>query len=356
MKALLRAAPLSLAVSALALWDLNHSPVNAQGAGAPPGANAPATAGPGRGAAQTWWSEKGKGAVYTAPNKPLWKLSELKKLHAGQNNWSEQVVRNAQQEASYNSAAPGTKFRRRMHFDTEVMFVVVAGEMRFDIEGQEPVTATRGSIVHVMESTIFSYDVAGTQNALWVEVAPFDHRVVYPGEDAAPAASQAGNSVVKVSFGHRPGTYTAPNLVHWNLFAATAACQPTGVKVDGDHLYASAITGYATPNDPENKCAAAGGRGGRGGRGGADGEAASPAPGGVFGHMHPGMAEWWIVQSGHIDGRFENGVFGGEEGDILYVPANTWHQMSASGPGLSTRLAISPYAFNNMNNTATSGQ
>ncbi len=35
----------------------------------------------------------------------------------------------------------------------------------------------------------------------------------------------------------------------------------------------------------------------------------------VFGHVHPGPAEWWIVQSGQVTGRFENtGEFVGGEG------------------------------------------
>jgi mannose-6-phosphate isomerase-like protein (cupin superfamily) len=311
----------------------------------------PAAPNAGRAPAQTWWSYKTKGGVYSAPMRPLWKLSDLKKAHAGQNNWQEQIVRNSLQEATYNSAAPGTHFGRRMHTDTETLFVVTGGEMHFTIEGQPPVVATRGSIVHVMDGTIFSYDIAGSQNALWVEVEPADFKVVYSGDDAPPP-SMPGADVVKVSFTHQPGVYVAPNLVHWNLFEAVAACAPTGVKVHGDHVYASAINGFANPADPQNKCPTAG----RGGRG-----AAAPSatfnPASTFGHMHPGMAEWWVVQSGHIDARIENtGLFHAEEGDVLYAPPMTWHQLDFAGDGMSERLAITPYPFNNMNNTAGSGQ
>ena len=57
--------------------------------------------------------------------------------------------------------------------------------------------------------------------------------------------------------------------------------------------------------------------------------------------------------SGKIDGKFEGvGVMHGEEGDVLNAAASTWHQMEFVGPGMSTRLALSPYPFNNMNNTA----
>jgi quercetin dioxygenase-like cupin family protein len=75
-------------------------------------------------------------------------------------------------------------------------------------------------------------------------------------------------------------------------------------------------------------------------------------PNSTFGHMHAGMAEWWIIQAGHISGRFESaGEFHAEEGDVLYAPPMTWHQMAFEGAGISERLAIAPYPFNNMNST-----
>jgi hypothetical protein len=60
----------------------------------------------GRGAAEMWWVDKTMGGVYNAPMRPLWKLSDLKQMHAGQNNWQEQIVKDPEQDATYNSAAP----------------------------------------------------------------------------------------------------------------------------------------------------------------------------------------------------------------------------------------------------------
>ncbi len=145
------------------------------------------------GAAQTWWVHKTKGGVYPPPMRPLWKLADLKKMHAGQNNWSEQIIKDPEQDATYNSAAPGTKFPRRLHPDTHNIYVVIAGEMRFTIEGQPPVTATRGSIVNVLKSSIFSYEIAGNQNALWVEVNPNNYKTVYPSDDPQPAPLHRGH-------------------------------------------------------------------------------------------------------------------------------------------------------------------
>ena len=73
--------------------------------------------------------------------------------------------------------------------------------------------------------------------------------------------------------------------------------------------------------------------------------------------MHPGPAEWWIVQIGKISGKFENmGEYHAVEGDVLYAAPMGWHQMAAealSGP--SVRLAMGGYQLINMNNTETTG-
>jgi mannose-6-phosphate isomerase-like protein (cupin superfamily) len=156
-----------------------------------------------------WWVNKTEGGVYKSPMRPLWRLSDLKRMHAGQDNWSQQIILDPEQDATYDSAAPGTHFTPRLHPDAPTVFVVVAGEVNFTVEGQQPVTATRGSIVNIMKTTLFSYDVAGSQNALWVEVNPTNYKTVYPADGPQPAAT-SGRKVVKVSFPHQPGAYTSP--------------------------------------------------------------------------------------------------------------------------------------------------
>jgi mannose-6-phosphate isomerase-like protein (cupin superfamily) len=294
---------------------------------------------------QQWWAYKEQGGVYTPPNRPYWKLSDLKASHPGQNNWSQPIISNPQQQASYNSAAPGGKFGRRMNVDTNALFVVMAGEIHFTVEGQPPVTATRGSVVNILSGTIHSWEIAGNQNALWVEVHPTDTHTVYPADEPRPA-SLSGSQVVKVAFNHTPGAYTAPNQLHWNFFDAIAGCQPIGVHVDEAGLYASSLGGFANANDPEDKCKGKGGPATQAGN-------ALAAPfdqKGTFGHMHGGKMEWWIIQSGTVVGRIENaGEFHAHEGDVMAAPQGTWHQMLLEGPGVSERLAMVPFPFNNEN-------
>ncbi len=238
--------------------------------------------------ASTYWVMKTKGGVYIPPNKPLTKLSDLKAKHAGQATWTELVVKDPDIQAEYNSAAPGTKVSRHMHPDTGDILVVIDGEMRFDIEGQEPVAAVRGSIVNILKSTFFSYEVTGSNPALWVDVNPANFKTLYPGDGPAPPA-MPGTEMVKVSFGRTPPAYVAPNMPHWNLFEAAKAGAPASVRVVEDHLFASPIYGYADPNDPQNPNRGNGTANGRGGgRAGAAANAGPFNPNSVFGHMHPG--------------------------------------------------------------------
>src|SRR5687767_6798197 len=64
----------------------------------------------GRGPAETWWIAKTKGGVYNPPMRPIWRRADLLKTYAGQNTWSEQIIRDPEQDATYNSGAPGTKY------------------------------------------------------------------------------------------------------------------------------------------------------------------------------------------------------------------------------------------------------
>jgi hypothetical protein len=89
-------------------------------------------------ARETWWVDKSAGGLgaYKAPNRPIWRLSELKRMHAGRSNWSQQIILDDEQNVTYNSGAPGTRITPRMHPDTPTVFVIIAGDLRFTVEGQ----------------------------------------------------------------------------------------------------------------------------------------------------------------------------------------------------------------------------
>ncbi len=322
----------------------------ASAAGAPPAAGGGGRGGGGGGPAKTWWVEKFNAGAYKAPMRPLWKLSDLKAMHAGQHTWSTQIIRDLYQDVTYQSAAPGTKFNPRIHPNTPMSIVVTGGQINFNIEGQQPFTAKRGSIVLVPAHRLYSYDVPGNEDALFVVTHNLDYQTLYPSAEPAPRAT-GGGQVIQVSWNNTPQAYPAGQLPHWNLFDAIAACQPMGVKVRVDHIQFQPLLGWFNPAD--NKCEA-------GGRGNAPAAAPSPidTKGTTFGHLHKGPAEWWIVQAGQIQGNFENqGTFLAIEGDVLYAQPDMWHQMYAVGPsGPSVRLAAYGALGPNLGNTANAGR
>ena len=305
---------------------------------------APATGqgGPGGrgGPPQQYWVQKTKGGVYIPPNKPLTKLADLKAKYRGP-SWNEVVIKDTELQAEYHSAPAGTKVSPRFHPGTVSVFVVFEGEMRWQVENQQPFTAKRGSVVNIPPFTMFSFEIVSTNPALWIDVQPVHFDTVFPVDSPAPPACP-GAVLTKIAFNRRAAAYVAPNQPHWNLHDSVKANpeRPGGVQVLTDHMYANANYGFADPNDPLNPNR--GNPAGRG-RGGPPADSGPFDPKVPFGHLHAGSAEWWIVLVGHISGKFETGEVIGAEGDVLYAPPYTWHQMANSGAGASCRFTFGAY-------------
>jgi quercetin dioxygenase-like cupin family protein len=67
------------------------------------------------------------------------------------------------------------------------------------------------------------------------------------------------------------------------------------------------------------------------------------------GHFHAESAEFWLVFAGQIRYAFEGQApFVASEGDIVYVPANTWHATRFTGADPACRLSITEYVGNTL--------
>lgn len=217
--------------------------------------------------------------------RPLWKLSDLLRMHAGQGNWSEQIIKDNLQDVTYHSAAPGSRVSPRMHMETDAVFVVIKGTILFNVEGQAPVTATRGGIVNMLNDTVYSYSVDGAQDVLWIEIHPLWYQTVHPAGEPAPPAER-GKALVMVSFAHHAPAYTDGNKLCFNLFEAIANCQPVANVVNDDHIHVSPLLGWVNPAD--NKC---GGGSGNIGSGPDKPDAAPFNTDGTFGRLHHGVVD-----------------------------------------------------------------
>jgi quercetin dioxygenase-like cupin family protein len=262
---------------------------------------------------------------YPTPQKPWIKLSDIKGRHKGDANWREVIVDDGRLTGEYISAAPGTKVGRRLHPDTREWFAVVEGEVRVEIEGQAPFTATRGSLVNIPRQTFYALETIGDKPSLRWIVNVARAKTLYPrdGQDAPPAPPPTGTGWVPVMMNRTPGQYDEFNHPHINIHETASKNEKyTGGRwVRDDKSELLIIYGYEKnlpPLDPADK-----------------------------GHFHPESAEFWLIFTGRIRHALEGQPpFVSGEGDIVYVPANSWHATRFYGPEPACRLSITEYVGN----------
>ena len=268
-----------------------------------------------------WAPKPVKTPGYTGIHKPWIKLADLKARHKGQATWRELLVNDGRLTAEYFAAAPGTKVTRRFHPDTREWFAVLEGEVRVEIEGQEPFSATRGSLVNIPRQTIYSLETIGNTPSLRFAVNVAGAKTLYP-QDVKPPAAAAGTAWTEVRINRTPGRYDEFNQPHLNIHEAAAKNEKYsgGRFVRDDKSEMLVIYGHEKnmpPLDPADK-----------------------------GHFHAESAEFWLVFSGKIRYAFEGQQpFIAGEGDVVYVPSNTWHATRYIGDN-ACRLSITEYVGN----------
>jgi quercetin dioxygenase-like cupin family protein len=272
-----------------------------------------------RGGEASWAPKPAELTKYVAPHKPHTKLADVKVKHAGMKEWRQVVVDDEHLHGEYIFSAPRTRVARRFHPDTREWWVVLDGQIRFEIEGQEPFVATRRSMVQVPAQTIYSMETIGDKPSLRFEVNIAKAKTLYP-EDTEPP-KLPGINWVRVTLGRKPFGYDRGNKPHipYDEFAALGEKKNGTYRfVHDDRAVANFIYGYEKnlpAYDPKNK-----------------------------GHYHPECAEFWLIMTGQIfyqiEGQ-ENIV--ATEGDVVYVPKFTFHAPRWHGDAASCRLAMNGY-------------
>ncbi|MDP2391474.1 MAG: cupin domain-containing protein, partial [Acidobacteriota bacterium] len=269
-----------------------------------------------------WAPKPVKTPGYVPPQKPWVKLADLKAKHKGQTDWHELLVDDGRLTAEYVFAAPGTRVGQRFHPDTRQWFAVVEGEVRVEIEGQAPITASRGSLINIPRQTIYSVETIGAAPSLRFVVHVAGAKTMYL-QEAAPPAPAAGTAWVPVTINRTSGRYDEFNQPHLNIHEAAARNDKYsgGRFVRDDKSEMLVLYGHEKnlpPLNPLDK-----------------------------GHFHAESAEFWLVFAGQIRYAFEGQEpFVASEGDVVYVPAGTWHATRYTGPNPSCRLSITEYVGN----------
>lgn len=268
-----------------------------------------------------WAPRPVKTPAYKPGLKPWVKLADLKAKHKGEASWHEVIADDGRLIGEYYAAAPGSRVSKRLHPDTREWFAMVEGAVRVEIEGQEPFTATRGELVNIPRQTIYSLETIGTSPSLRFTLNVAGAKTVFT-KDVETPAPPAGTAWVEARINRTPGRYDEFNQPHVNIHAEAAKNEKYsgGRFVRDDKSEMLIIYGHEKnmpPLDPNDK-----------------------------GHFHAESAEMWLVFSGKIRYSFEGQQpFIASEGDVVYVPSNTWHATRFIGDN-ACRLSITEYVGN----------
>src|SRR4051794_13211623 len=260
----------------------------------------------------SWAPKPLEKTVWKAPMKPHTKIADVKAAHKGQTSWRQVIVDDDHLKAEYIAMAPGEKVGRRFHPDTREWWVIMDGEVKFDIEGQDSFTATRGSMVQVPMQTIYSMEAVGNKPALRFEVNIAKAHLLYP-KDVEPPKTP-GIEWIPVVLGRKPMGYNLTNKPHVNLFELAKDPNYKGSRfVHDDRAVSNIIYGSEKnlpPRNPKDR-----------------------------GHFHAECSEFWIILTGEISYPIE--YAGPEiiatEGDVVYAPPYTFHAPRFHGDKPSCR-------------------
>ena len=259
---------------------------------------------------------------YTPPHKPITRIADLKKKHAGHADWREHIVDDPLLWADYVSMAPGGKVSPRFHPDTRAWWIVTEGQIRFHIEGQEPIVAGKGTMVQAPMQTVYSMETVGDQPAIRFEGGIAHAKTLYPIDVKPP--EMPGFQWMQVKLNRTPGAYDRGNQPVLRLdelakeYAAKGRPNFNHRFVNDDRALANVIYGYEKnlpPLNPKDR-----------------------------GHFHPESSEFWLIMAGQIRYPIEGqGAIIADEGDVVYVPIYTFHAPRFHGAGPSCRLAMNGY-------------
>jgi mannose-6-phosphate isomerase-like protein (cupin superfamily) len=258
---------------------------------------------------------------WIAPNKPLIKLADLLAKHQRQKSWTETVVSDNLFHADYIAMGPGEKTPRRLHNDNRAWWIVQDGQIRFNIEGQDPFVASKGFLVQVPHRLIYSMETVGDKPSLRLEVMIANANTMYPLDETPVPVP--GIKFEKTRIASVKGSYDKANVpyIDYNL---TIAGKPVPKQnqnqfIGDPHGIVNIIRG-----DPKKQ---------------------PPARDSDKGHLHLTGPEFWFILEGQMEYKIGSvPTFVADQGDIVYAPAKVWHRVRFAGTEMATRLAIVGYA------------
>jgi mannose-6-phosphate isomerase-like protein (cupin superfamily) len=261
-----------------------------------------------------WAAHKVPESPHIAPNKPIWHIADILKAHKGEASWDQQVMLTRDFDGHYISMAPGEKTKCMFYADDRVFGWIYSGQVKITIDGQQPVTATKGFLFDVAPRLSFCLENTGTEPVVFYRSTPAGQVPSYPeSETPIPVKGWRYEKVRMTSTGGYDGV-NAPSL-DFNAYIAGGG-KSRDFAFDG-HTSAHIIRAPALKQLP---------------------------PDTSWGHFHENMVEAWVVIEGNLSVLISGeGVVSGELGDVIQANNERWHRATCTpNTGTCTRLAMTP--------------
>ena len=255
-----------------------------------------------------------KDTPYTGVNKPVTHIADILKAHAGKQSWDQPVMLTRDYDGHYVSLAPGEKAKCQFYADDRVFGWIHSGQVKITIDGQQPVTATKGYLFDVAPRLSYCMENTGSEPVVFYRSTPAGQVPSYPENETPTPVKGYTYEKAKIT---STGGYETGNqpFLDFNDYAAKGG-KSRDFAMDG-HTSAHVIRAGAITKLP---------------------------PDTSWGHFHENMVEAWAVIEGQLDVLISgHGLVTGQLGDIIMVPNERWHRATThpnSGP--STRLAMTP--------------
>ena len=227
------------------------------------------------------------------------RISDVVAKH-GAPPWAERILHDGRNDAVLICDAPGGENDAHVHPDFVEWWIVLQGEMVWEIGNYPPVRATRGDVVMAPRGQRHAIKTVGSENSLrlGVTMPGSNHDVKarrsnilkpFPKQDGPPNMLQTTQEYMLDKFGDPP----------WS----------TSILLDERNSANLICHGPGMTNNA---------------------------------HWHPDFSEWWMIMRGELTWKVgENRpIIEAKEGDIVFVPEGMRHHISTVGDDISFRLAV----------------
>lgn len=262
-----------------------------------------------------WAAQKTPESPYVAPNKLITRIADILKAHQGQTDWEQKVLLTRDYDGRYFSMAPGGKTKAQFYADDRAFLWVYSGQMKVTIDGQQPVTATKGYLIDVAPRLAYALENTGTEPVVYWRVTPAGQMPSYPVTETPMPVKGWKYIRAKMT---ETGGYAGVNqpFLDFNKDIVAADGKSRDFAYDG-HTSAHIIrTGPVAALPPDTS----------------------------WGHFHENMVEAWVVIEGTLDVLVSGEkLVTGTVGDVIQAPNERWHRATTHpNSGKSTRLAMTP--------------